>query len=307
MKLADLDLKSLAVFRAVADQGGFAGASSTLHMSQSAISFHISGLEKRLGFRVCRRGRGGFELTDRGAIAYERVKSLLASVDDFDSEMGGLRDTLVGTLRLGIVDNTITDDSMPYPQILGEFLRRNAGVDLDVSIESPEYLVTHVANGQLHLALVPETNRIQGLQYHPVHQERHSVYCAAQHPLFDVDQEQLSLDTVAAHPFVAHRYADRREQRIFDGVQVGAEVSNMEAQAMLILSGRFIGYLPDHYARRWCEQNSLCPILPASTGMVSSFYIVTRAGKRASLVVRSFIQELVAHSSKMAHEGVMTR
>jgi len=107
MKLSAADLKSLSVFLAVTEHRGFAGAQTALHMSQSAVSFHIRALEERVGFTVCRRGRQGFELTERGAIVYERAKLLLSSVDDFESEMSELRSSVYGTLRLGVVDTPL--------------------------------------------------------------------------------------------------------------------------------------------------------------------------------------------------------
>lgn len=66
MHVAQSDLRSLAVFRAVVEHGSFLGAQVALGLSQSSVSFHMKALEERLGFRLCRRGRAGFELTDRG-------------------------------------------------------------------------------------------------------------------------------------------------------------------------------------------------------------------------------------------------
>jgi DNA-binding transcriptional LysR family regulator len=74
MQISNPDLTSLAVFRSVVEHRSFLGAQVALGLSQSAVSFHIKGLEQRLGFRLCRRGRSGFELTDRGAIVYEQSK-----------------------------------------------------------------------------------------------------------------------------------------------------------------------------------------------------------------------------------------
>ena len=302
MNLSSVDLKSLAVFRSVVDHRGFAGASTALHISRSAISFHMRALEQRLGFVACRRRRAGFELTDRGAIAYERARAMLAAVDDFDSEMGALRRTVVGTLRLGIVDNTITDSALPCHTVIGEFLRRNAGARIDVVIGSPENLVDEIASGELHLGLLPESACTEDLQYRRIHEERHSLHCASAHELCATPAAELDRSTIARHPFVVRPYANLSELRAFPGAEVGAHASNMEAQAMLILSGRFIGYLPDHYARRWVERGEIQPLMPETTELRSPFCIVTRAGRRPSLVVRSFIQELVAHSWQMAHD-----
>src|SRR6202021_340023 len=102
MQLSNSDLTSLTVFRAVAEHRGFLGAQVALGLSQSAVSFHMKALEQRIGFRLCRRGRSGFELTDRGAIVYDQSKLLFLGLGAFESAVGGLRDRLGDTLRRGL-------------------------------------------------------------------------------------------------------------------------------------------------------------------------------------------------------------
>lgn len=200
MKLAAADLKSLAVFLAVAEHRGFAGAQTALHMSQSAISFHIRAIEERVGFTVCRRGRQGFELTERGAIVYERAKSMLADVDDFDSEMSELRSTVYGTLRLGVVDNTILNKELRLHEVIGEFLRKNPKVRINTLVGSPDYLTGELANGDIQVGVLPETTQMGGLQHRQIYTEMHKVYCGARHPLFEWPDNTLNTDEISRYP-----------------------------------------------------------------------------------------------------------
>ena len=302
MKPSAADLKSLAVFRAVAEHQGFAGAQTALNMSPSAISFHIKALEERVGFVLCRRGRQGFELTGRGRIAYERAKAVLASIEDFDNEMGELRSTAVGTLRLGLVDNTVSDPDPPMHTVIREFLRKNARARLDIQIGSPDDLLVAVANGEVQLAILPESEQMEGLQSRRLYTERHSLYCSPDHPLFMRDQTALSIEEIATYRFVVRPYANLRELGSFPGAEVGAHASNMEAQALFILSGHFIGMLPDHYASHWVARQELRALLPHQLGLDSPFYMVSRSGRRPSLIARNFIQELVGQSWEKSHE-----
>ncbi|WP_371811937.1 LysR family transcriptional regulator [Ruegeria sp. R13_0] len=59
-------MKLLQVFAHVVEAGGLSPAQYRLNMSLSAVSAAISNLETRLGFRLCDRGRGGFQLTEGG-------------------------------------------------------------------------------------------------------------------------------------------------------------------------------------------------------------------------------------------------
>lgn len=302
MKLSAADLKSLSVFLAVAEHHGFAGAQTALHMSQSAISFHIKALEERVGFRVCRRGRQGFELTDRGAVVHERAKALLASVDDFDSEMSELRSTVYGTLRLGIVDNTLMDTELNLKGVVGEFLRKNPKARLNITVGSPDRLIGEIANGEVQLGILPETAQMEGLQHRRIYTEMHGVYCASSHPLAK-RADALTVEDIVEHPFVVRPYANLQELKSFPGAVVGAHASNMEAQALLILSGHFIGNLPNYYAGYWVERGELKALLPEQVSITSPFCVVTRAGRRPSLIVRNFIQELVSRLWQRSHQA----
>jgi DNA-binding transcriptional LysR family regulator len=293
MRLSPSDLKSLKVFRAVVEHEGFLGAQAALNMGQPAVSFHIKTLEGRVGFRLCRRGRGGFALTERGRLLYERSKAFFAALSAFESEIGELRQTISGTLRLGVVDNTITDPGLVLHETLDRFLRRACQARLEISVGIPEHLISEIGNGGLDLAIIPETQRFKGLSFMRFYEEVHSLYCARGHPLAQVDEGRLTRACIERHPFVVRPYANLRELQHFQGAAVGATASNMEAQAMFILSGHFLGYLPDHYARRWVAEGRLRPLLQQSTKIASPFYAVTREKERSSLLLRSFIQELV--------------
>lgn len=301
MKLSAADLKSLSVFLAVAEHRGFAGAQTALHMSQSSVSFHIRALEERVGFTVCQRGRQGFELTERGSIVYERAKLLLASVDDFDSEMSELRSSVYGTLRLGVVDNTIMDVNLDLQGVIGDFLRKNPKARLNINVNSPDRLVGEIANGEVQLGILPETAQMEGLQHRQVYTEMHGIYCGKRHPLFECDNKQLTVENVIQHPFVVRPYANLQELNSFPLAKVGAHASNMEAQALMILSGHFIGNLPHYYANHWVERGELKALLPDQVEIPSPFCVVTRAGRRPSLIVRSFIQEIVSRLWQQSH------
>lgn len=301
MKLALTDLRSLAVFRSVVEHNGFAGAQVALGLSQSAVSFHIKALEDRLGFRLCRRGRGGFELTDRGTIVHERSNALFLGLNAFESEVGKLRNRIVGTLRLGLVDNTVTENALPIPRLIDRICRRAPEGRVDIQIDTPDQLSASLAAGDLDAAILPETGLAAGIKASRLHDERHSLYCGASHPLYAVPDDTLDVARISAHPFVARPYANMRELRHFPDAEVRASASNMEAQAMFILSGHYLGYLPDHYAKSHVAGGLMRPLLGDRAAITSTFVIATRTGERASDILDLFVQELIAAISERIH------
>ena len=301
MQVSNSDLTSLAVFRSVVEHRGFLGAQVALGLSQSAVSFHIKGLEQRLGFRPCRRGRSGFELTDRGAIVYDQSKLLFLGLGAFENAVGRLRNRLTGTLRLGLVDNTVTDPDMPIYRVIAAVSRKAPEVTVKIEIKSPELLISELGNGGIDVAIVPETQTYPGLRFSPLREEPQSLYCGSSHALFGTASSKIDPKTVEQHPFAVRPYAKGFELQHVPGAVAKIAVSSMEAQAMLVLSGLYLSYLPEHYAEAWVRTGEMRSLSPRIPRIFSKFFLATRAEKRSSSILDLFIQELISLGSENSH------
>ncbi len=301
MHVSNSDLTSLAVFRAVVEHRGFLGAQIAIGLSQSAVSFHIKGLEQRLGFRLCTRGRGGFALTDRGEIVYEKSKSLFLGLGAFENEVAGLRNKLSGILRLGIVDNTITDPEMPIHWIIAAISRKAPEIAIKVEIKSAELLLVELGNGGIDVAIVPAMRAYPGLRFSLLREETQSLYCGLKHPLFKVPTSKCTAKSLASYPFAIRPYAGDFELQHVPGAIAKTAVSSLEAQAMLVLSGLYLGYLPDHYAGAWVRKGEMRSLSPKIPRIQSQFFLATRSEKRSSAVLDLFVQELISFGSERLH------
>ncbi|WP_453912154.1 LysR family transcriptional regulator [Vogesella fluminis] len=117
-QVSDFDIRLLRLFKTVAECGGFSAAESVLGISRSAISLHMGDLEKRLGIRLCQRGRAGFALTDEGREVLHASQSLLAAIEGFRSQVNQLHQQLRGELNIGIVNSLVTQSRMRITQSL---------------------------------------------------------------------------------------------------------------------------------------------------------------------------------------------
>ena len=213
--------------------------------------------------------------------------------------MGVLKRRITGTLRLGLVDNTITDPDLPISRLIEVFGRKAPDAVLNIDIDAPEALLADLGNGGIDIAILPETQTYRGLKFSPLRDERHSLHCAAGHPLFR--RQDVTEDEIASHPFVVRPYANSRELHHFPEATARAYASNMEAQALFILSGRYLGYLPDHYAKAWIDKGTMRALLPKSTFIDSPFYIAARAADRPTALRDLFMTELIGLASERAH------
>jgi DNA-binding transcriptional LysR family regulator len=291
MRFSPSDLRSLTVFRALVEHGGFLGTQLALGMSQSTVSFHLRGLEDRLGFDLCQRGRKGFVLTERGQAVYDGSKSLVASISAFEGVLGELHHKVVGTLRVGMVDNTLTDPRFNFPGVIRQCMKNSPDVEIKLTVTSPDVLMAQVAAGGLDLAVIPRLDIPEGFDQIVFHEELNSLYCGYLHPLFKGKPTRALIE---ACEFVVRPYANNRELHFFKKAHARAHATNMEAQAAFILSGEFIGYLPEHYAHHWVERRQMRALMSPETRIVRPFVIVTKSDAPNSPLQRLFIRGLVA-------------
>ncbi|WP_374311037.1 LysR family transcriptional regulator [Dongia sp.] len=294
-RLTDIDLKLLRVFTTIVESGGLAAAQVALNLSQSTISTQLAELEKRLGFRLCRRGRAGFALTAAGEKLYAASGDLFSAVDRFQKVTADVSGEMKGALKIGTVDAMLSNPDFDFPAILGAFAARAPSVVLELSIDSPDAMARAVADGSRDIAIGPFVKPAReastAVTYLPLYRERQAMFCADGHPLFG--RRKVGLADIRQHPFVARRYLHRFDLEIVGHLKAGAVVEQMEAQAALILSGRFIGFLPIHYAGLigWQRRLQKLPLGPENE-YESPFFLLHKKGAEDNVVLRSFLNRI---------------
>ncbi|HKV44556.1 MAG TPA: LysR family transcriptional regulator, partial [bacterium] len=98
-----MELDHVEAFLTIVRRGGFTRASSSLHLSQPAISRRIHLLERELGAPLFERIRSGVVLTDAGRAFLPHAEALLASMRDGIDAVDALRGTSGGAVTLAVV------------------------------------------------------------------------------------------------------------------------------------------------------------------------------------------------------------
>lgn len=292
-QVSDFDIRLLKLFRSVVECGGFSAAESALGIGRSAISQQMSDLEQRLGLRLCQRGRAGFALTEEGREVFQSTQQLLAALESFRTEVNGLHQHLRGELNIGLTDNLVTVPHMRITNALARLKERGPDVHIHIRMTPPSEVEQGVLDGRLHIGVVPQASALSGLEYQTLYDERSLLYCAVGHPLFYVDDQQLEDERLNAQEAIAPTFRLPPEvQSHYQALNCTASASDREGMAFLILTGRYIGYLPDHYAQAWVQQGRLRVLKPSSRFYDISLASVTRKGRRPHLVLESFLEAL---------------
>ena len=297
--LNDVDLRLLRVFYAVVLSRGFAAAQRHLGISASNISVHISQLEKRLGVRLCERGRKGFRLTDEGQLIYDAALNLFRATDNFRGIVGSARGKLVGEIHFGFVDAIVTNRALRLEPAIAEFAELAPDVQLNLDISSPQELVQGLIEERYHAVLAPQLERRDFLSYVPFQEERKLVYCGRDHPLFKRRDASITLEEIAGTPAVARSYMTEWLMSGDLKLMNSATASHMESVALMILSGRYIGHLPDHYAARWVASGDMRPLLEEQLSYADWFYVAHRTNENNRTAL-AFIEVLTRRAAMAA-------
>ncbi|MBS3667454.1 MULTISPECIES: LysR family transcriptional regulator [Halomonadaceae] len=290
-QMSDYEIRLIRIFKTVVECGGFTAAETTLGISRSAISQHMNDLEGRLGFSLCQRGRGGFSLTEEGKEIYQAGLTLLTALETFKSDVNALHQTIKGELNIGITDNLVTLPAMHVTNALTELSAPEHEVTLHIHMEPSDAVIRGVMDGHLHVGVVPAVNLPTSLEARHLYDEPSYLYCAAGHPLFTEDDDVLSGEDIAQHAAISPRYPLPVEARqAHDVLSLRASASDREGAAFLILTGRFIGFLPEHVAAQWVAAGKMRALHTNTQHYRIPFVLITRHDRRPNRVVDAFLR-----------------
>lgn len=95
-----MDWDKLRVFHAVADAGSLTHAGDQLHLSQSAISRQIRGLEEQLGATLFHRHARGLLLTEQGELLYAATHEMTKRLTQAAAQIKDSKEEVFGDLRV---------------------------------------------------------------------------------------------------------------------------------------------------------------------------------------------------------------
>jgi DNA-binding transcriptional LysR family regulator len=299
--LSDLDIRLLRVFRAVAESGGISAAELELNIGRSTISRHIKDLEIRLGdLTLCRRGRSGFALTDEGQEVYDETLRLLAAMENFRAGINDLHQRITGTLTLALFDKIVTNPASVLHEAIAFFSEKAPEVELRIYVEGINTIERGILDGQYDVGIVPLHRPSATLDYHSMFVEQMFLYCGQGHPLYEHPEWDGSDQEILKHNYVGLGYhSPNMEATHALQLKRRATAYDQEAIAILIRSGCYLAFLPDHYARFFVEQGQIRQIANPRFHYDVQYSAIVRHAPKPSRVVQSFVDCLTqAHHDR---------
>ncbi len=190
-----MKLSQLRYFVSLAQTGTFSEAADRVHVSQPALSQQIKKLEEELGSPLVERMGKRVKLTESGEKFLPEVMNVLDSVRSATESIDGDKDSLNGSLRLGIIP-TIA----PYflPSMMEKLNLDPNSLDIHIEEQQTDTLIEQLKMGEVdHLLLSPPIPE-DGLITNTVGNEPFQLAVADDDSL--ADRRSISLDEITQEP-----------------------------------------------------------------------------------------------------------
>ncbi len=261
------DLPRFLIFHEVAKQGSFTLAASQLGLTKSAISQHVSQLEKTLQVQLLNRTTRGLTLTEAGERFLQYCVEIRQQIDMAFDEIQELEKTPRGVLTITAPHSLEQEVVLPT---LTEYCREFPNIKPNIIIDDePLDLIKNNIDIALHIGQLKDSSyRARRLG------QLEDIICAS--PKYLVEHPPiLSISNLASHIWVATCWQQMRPQckltqystscstetEVFS-VPQDIKTNTLPAALNLIEQGFGIGMLPDICTLNSLNEGKLIRILP---------------------------------------------
>jgi len=209
--MRSIDLDSLEIFRAVAQEGGVIRAAQKLNRVQSNVTTRVKQLEQRLGCPLFRRQGRGLVLSPEGERLLVYAQRLFRLADEAESELRSGKPA--GVLRIGSLESTAGSRLAP---ILSRFHTLYPDVVVELATGTTGALVHRVSNFELDAAFVSQPFTAPSLNAMKVFEEELVCWtrrCTGQYPGCASPIDRHAGDLERRHEYLLPKTQSSRNRR----------------------------------------------------------------------------------------------
>ncbi|MGI3211245.1 LysR family transcriptional regulator [Roseovarius tibetensis] len=246
-----IEFRHLRTIRAIHEAGGLAKAADQLHMTQSALSHQIKGLEDQAGVELFVRRSRPLRLSSAGQRLLRLAEKVLPEIEALEQEFDGLRDGSAGRLHMAIECHACFEWLFP---VLEQFRQTWGEVDVDIRPGLAFDALPALQKQEVDLVVSSDPEDLPGISFKPLFDYEPVFVAASQHPLAQkefIEAADLRDEVLITYP------VDRARLDVFTELLTPAKVEpksirQVELTAVILLlvaSNRGVAVLPDWVVR----------------------------------------------------------
>ncbi|MFA8441349.1 LysR family transcriptional regulator [Yoonia sp.] len=246
-----IEFRHLRTIKAIHDTGGLARAADQLHITQSALSHQIKGIEDQAGVELFVRRSKPLKLSAAGMKMLAAAEQILPQVAALEAEFSGLVAGSSGRLHIAIECHACFEWLFP---VLEQFRRAWPEVDVDIRPGLAFDALTALRKEEVDLVVSSDPEELPETDFTPLFDYEPVFVAAAAHPLAQkqvIEAEDFRGETLITYP------VDRARLDVFSQLLTPAKVEpaavrQVELTAVILLlvaSNRGVAVLPDWVVR----------------------------------------------------------
>jgi LysR family transcriptional regulator for metE and metH len=286
----DSDIRHLRLVTAIADSGSVTKAAEQLHLTQSALSHQLRGLESRLGTALFHRVGKKMVPTVAGQALMASARQVLDVLQRTEDHIKRTASGREGVIRVS------TECYTCYhwlPPILKVFRGHHPGVEVRIDAGSAVRPDRALVEGRIDLAIMSTEIRDRRFRVHPMFADEVYVVMAPDHRLARRDY----IRAADFEPETLFMYAPVDESRVYQRVFVASGVTPASVQQVplteaiieLVKAGLGMATLAGWAVDRYVKDGTLAAVPLTKRGYVRQWYGVTLAAAANASHMKAFI------------------
>jgi LysR family transcriptional regulator, transcriptional activator for bauABCD operon len=288
----NVDWNLLKTFHEIAEAGGVSRASRAMRRKQPALSLALKRLETELGVTLCRRGPGGFVLTDEGMLVAETCRSLNSLVRSVPKRLGNLTEEVAGRISIQVISSLVCER---FDAAISRFHDRHPKVEILIDIRTWDSVAAALLRDEIDIGVASAQTLRSDLSYDFLFDEMHGAYCGKGHPLYGkkfdhpsaLEGEAFVL-TGADEPDVLTAY----RMRHCLGLNVAGLSEHLDEAKRLTILGIGICFLPEAFAAPDVEAGRLWPLLAHAEQPCAPVFVITNPRAPSKLARQLLLTEI---------------
>ena len=288
-----LELRHLETLIALAETGSLASAANRVHLTQSALSHQLKGLESHYDCLLFERKSTPLRWTPTGerlvALAYDVERR----ISDTNREIARLLDGRAGQLRIAVECHSCFDWLTPSMDVFREHWDE---VEMDLVSGFHPDPVELLSENRADLVIVSRKKKRTGIDSHPLFSYLMPAILGKKHPL--VKKKHLTARDFAKETLITYPIPDERLdliRQVLGPAKVNPErrtATLTEAILQLVASGRGVAALPDWAIQPFLDREYVIGRPITSRGLRCELYAATTTTGSQMAYMSDFIKTM---------------
>ncbi len=274
-----IEFRHLRTIRAIHQSGGLARAAEVLHITQSALSHQIKGLEDQAGVELFVRRSKPLKLSPAGHRLLALAEKVLPEIDALEAEFEGVREGSAGRLHMAIECHACFEWLLP---VLEQFRKNWGEVDVDIRPGLAFDALPALIKEEVDLVVSSDPEKLPGVIFKPLFDYEPVFVASSLHPLAQkefIEAKDFRDELLITYP------VDRSRLDIFTELLTPAKVEpkamrQVELTAVILLlvaSNRGVSVLPDWVVREVKTSSDFVTRPLTKNGLTKRLYAAIRA------------------------------